>query len=230
MIPNNIREQIYNITNLKVINTNKTKYKFNSKTNTLYVPISETKFNDIFSKYYKLEKIELCIENKIENIEAMFYSCYNLKEVIFTKKLNLEKVKDMNMMFHGCMSLKEVDLSNIITSYKLRVVKYMFFGCEALKKVNFGNNFHSENIMSISSLFYNCYKLETVTWRNKQLFNSLIYMNDTFSSCRNLKQIDLRGVDFNNILELDRTFYGTSPDLKVLVNNTFREEIYSKGK
>lgn len=223
MIPNDIQEQIQKVKELKVVNTNKTKYKFDSKTNTLYIPISETNFSDIFSNYNKLEKIELCIDNKIGNIEGMFYCCHNLKEILFTKKLNLVKVKDMNTMFSGCISLKKIDLSNIITSDKLKNIKYMFFNCKSLNKINFGDNFYSENIRSISSLFYSCYNLETVTWRNKQPFSSLLYMNDTFSSCRSLKQIDLRGIDFSGTIESDNTFYNTSPELKVFVNDTFRE-------
>lgn len=224
MIPENIKLQISDVKELKVANTSRLQYTFNPKINTLYIPIYETDFSYIFSRC-KFRKIALCIDNLIEYAEGMFNFCYNLNEIIFIKKLNLEKVHNLNCLFYGCNSLENIDLSNTLTSNKLKYLIGMFHECNSLKEVNFGNNFHSENITHASGLFFHCYNLGTIHWNDYQSFYSLTYAHNLFNSCKKLKQIDLRGINFNNLEDSRHMFTNTSSDLKVLVNTTFKEKM-----
>lgn len=225
MIPKNIKEQIKKVTNLKVVNTDKIEYSFDSSTDTLYVPIAEYYFKSIFANCDSLEKIELYIDNKIETVEGMFQNCYELKEIIFTKELNLKNVESLYEMFCDCTSLEEIDLSNIITSNKLSSIVAMFYNCSALKEVNFGDNFNTENVINSVYVFGNCVSLQNLHWKYGQQFNKVKFIDGMFHCCTKLKQIDLSGINFNEIETLSGIFHGTSSNLEVLVNNTFKEEM-----
>lgn len=226
MIPEDIKEKIRKFKKLRVLNTDKTTYKFNTRNKTLYIPISETDFKDMFCECFNLREIELAIDNIIEAAAGMFCECVNLEEIIFTKKLNLIKVETLHLMFCECESLKYIDFRNIITSSNLKSTVDLFYHCYNLRKVDFGDNFHSENIEDASDMFHTCKSLEIINWKSNQPFNNLRYMQEAFNTCNKLAQLDLRGVDFSNILELDNIFNDTNPDLKVFVNDTFRENMF----
>lgn len=106
MILRSIRLKIKKVEKLKIENTNQTEYKFDSSTSTLYVPISETNFGNVFASCINLREIEFSIDNAIETALFMFYGCINLEYINFTKKLNLINASNLHMMFGGCTSLK----------------------------------------------------------------------------------------------------------------------------
>ena len=225
MITEGMRNKIKRVEELKVVNTNKTRYRFDPKTNTLYIPISETDFRGMFSYCYHLKKIDLNVNNEIEAAYSMFSGCDNLSEIIFTKKLNLQKANNLYALFYNCKVLYRLDLSNILFATNLYNIASMFSHCISLKEVNFGDNFYSENIEVINSVFNRCYNLETINWQKCQPFNNLIYMKNAFTDCYSLNSVDLRGVDFGKIEPkyLENAFYGTRAELKVFVNSTFRK-------
>lgn len=224
MIPDNIKNAIGDVEKLRVENTSETIYWFEPKTSTLYVPVTETNFNSMFS-FCKFKSVDLCIDNHVKYDSDMFSCCYNLKEIIFTKKLNLSEANSLYGLFSNCVSLEYFDFKDIILSNKLECLTYIFYDCHSLKEVNFGDNFPSENITSIDFAFYKCMSLNTIYWAGHQAFKNLNCIDSAFFNCERLKQIDLRGADFSNILELNSVFNGTNPDLKVFVNDTFREEM-----
>lgn len=221
MITDNMKNKLRGIEYLTVKNTDKTRYRFDFKTNTLYVPISENNFTGMFSNCYCAKEIELCVDNKIEEATGMFNHCFKLTKINFVKKLDLEKVENLSLVFYDCSSIEKIDLSNIITSKKLDSILSMFYNCTSLKEVNFGDNFHSENIIYASGLFYNCQNLEIIICNEHQQFKSLVYAKSMFECCKKLKKIDLRGVDFNKIADSRRMFHNTNSDLEVLVNRTY---------
>lgn len=225
MIPNDIQEQIQKVKELKVVNTNKTKYKFDSKTNTLYIPISETNFSNMFSGC-SFQSVDLDIDNHIKHASYMFSDCIYLKNIVFTKKLNLSEVNSLCGLFSHCFCLRHFDFKDFILSNKLECLTYIFYGCACLYEVNFGNNFPSENIKNMDFAFYDCMGLKKIYWGERQPFNNLECMNAAFIKCNKLKELDLRGVDFNELTESENAFLVTSDDLKVFVNNTFRENMF----
>lgn len=224
MIPRVIKEQIETVNELRVVNTDKTMYRFDSATNTLYIPISETDFSEIFS-HCSFKKLELCIDNKIEKVIGMFYKCTDLNKITFTKKLNLYNVTSLDYMFCKCTSLVYFDFKDIIISKKLKNVSDLFSNCECLREVNFRNNFHTEDIENINYIFYNCKNLKEIIWEEYYPFNNLKFMTCSFMNCKSLKRIDLRRIDFNRVTNLKGAFSNTESKLEVLVNNTFREEM-----
>ena len=205
-------------------NTSAEVYKFDFKTNTLYIPLSETHFARKFEYFNNLEEIEFSIYNKIADGCAMFYKCHNLKKVIFTKKLDLKRVRNLSYLWYECSSLVEIDLSNVVTSGELCDLECAFEKCTSLKTVYFGFNFHSENVKNINALFLGCRNLETINWKAEQPFNNLRYTAHAFNGNKKLKYLDLRGMNFSNVEIMSQMFCSTSPELKVLVNNTFDEE------
>lgn len=224
MITESMKNKIKHVRKLKVENTDRLAYQFNSETNALYVPVSETIFTEMFS-HCDIEEIELCIDNEIEKAEYMFNTCIFLRKIKFTKTLNLEKVHRLYGMFNLCCSLETIDASSLITSNKLSSISCMFSDCNSLKEVNFGTNFHSENVLYANQLFYCCYCLEDIKWLNYQPFNKLEKVEKAFYDCKKLKQIDLRGVNFSNDVSAFNTFNGANQELEVLVNSTFKESI-----
>lgn len=224
MIPRDIKEQIKKVTNLKVVNTSDNKYRFEPKTDTLYTPISETDFSNMFSGCY-FQSVDLDIENHIKHASYMFSDCIYLKNIVFTKKLNLSEVNSLCGLFSHCFLLRHFDFKDFILSNKLECLMYIFNECICLYTVNFGNNFPSENIKNMDFAFYDCIGLKKIYWGERQPFNSLKCMNFTFIKCNKLKELDLRGVDFNKLTESENAFLVTSDDLKVLVNDTFREDM-----
>lgn len=230
MFPKEIEEKIKKVKKLKVVNTNKIEYKFNTTTSTLFIPINEIHFAKKFQYFDNLEEIELHIHNEVDDAYAMFNQCINLKKIKFTAKLDLERVYDLSYFFSECSSLTEIDLSNILTSNVLNQINYMFSYCTSLKAINFGNYFHSENVENASKLFFYCRSLETVNWADYQPFNNLQHAKEMFTGNEELKKIDLRGLNFNNIVTMSQMFYDASPELEVLVNSTFKEEmLYPKN-
>lgn len=228
MIPNDIKEKIKYIEELRVENTDKTNYRFDYKTNTLYIPITETDFSYMFSDY-NFRKINFCIDNLIEKVEGMFNYCRNLDEIIFTKKLNLSNSTSLNGLFNSCMFLKYFNFKDIITSKKLEKVQHLFSECERLREVTFGDNFYTDNIRSIKCMFYRCKSLEKINSTENKSFENLKYMQGAFMFCENLSRVDLRSVNFNNIKNLHGVFIGTSPNLEILVNSTFTEDLVERA-
>lgn len=223
MIPKDIKKQINKVKNLKLVNTNKQEYRFDSKTNILYIPISETDFRGMLSFLTFLETIDFCVDNEVYLVNTLCYQCTHLKDIKFSKKLNLKKVSDLSAIFCECCSLEEIDLSNILTSNHLQNINRIFLSCITLKEINFGDNFHTANVVSANEAFSYCYNLKNIIWKDYQPFSSLHYMNSAFVNCKNLIQIDFRGLDFNKLKETKNIFYNANKDLKVIVNNTFRE-------
>lgn len=224
MIPGNIKNKIKELEKLRVENTNATIYWFEPKTNTLYIPISETDFNSMFSDC-SFQSVDLCIENRIKQAANMFSSCSNLKNIIFTKKLNLSEVNSLYGLFSNCLSLSYFDFKNVILSNKLNCFMYIFNNCVCLCEVNFGNNFPSENIKNMDFAFYKCMSLKKIYWKERQPFDNLESLKAAFIKCNRLKELDLRGVYFNKIKDSENAFFATNSNLNVLVNNTFKKEM-----
>lgn len=251
MIPKYIEKQIITEKELKVVNTDKKEYEFNDNTKTLYIPIVETDFSYMFQDFNCLKKIELCIDNEIETADYMFFRCFHLSEIKFTKKLNLKNVTNLYSLFGKCTALEEIDLSNVIVGNELDNISCMFYSCTSLKTVNFGDNFtsnyirniellfndcillkevkfgdnfYSENIVCANGAFNNCYNLEKIHWKKHQPFCSLKFADNMFKCCKKLKQVDLSGIDFNNTENVCDMFLNANPDLEVLVNKTYIEK------
>lgn len=226
MIPEKIMGQVATTRKLRLTNIyNTTEYRFDYNSNTLYIPITETNFFGMFKFLDRIEQIELSLDNYIEKADSMFYSCEALKRIIFTKPLDLRGASNLFGLFLNCKSLAYIDLSNIITSNLLNDISNMFCSCSSLKEVNFGNNFHSENIINMDNLFHNCINLEKINWTDLHQFTSVLCMANTFSNCKRLMQLDLRSFYFDHIKDTTNMFSNTNPNLEVLVNNSFSEEI-----
>lgn len=66
----------------------------------------------MFSDCLLLEKIDVSsfIFDNVTDVTSMFDSCKNLKTIIFSDKLNTEKITNMMAMFQYCTSLEDLDL------------------------------------------------------------------------------------------------------------------------
>lgn len=63
MITKNMQDKIRFLRRLRVENTDKTRYRFDSNTSTLYIPTIETNFSKMFQDCTKLETIMFSINS-----------------------------------------------------------------------------------------------------------------------------------------------------------------------
>lgn len=91
----------------------------------------------MFSNCMLLEKIDVSsfIFDNVTDVTSMFDSCKNLKTIIFSDKLNTEKITNMMAMFQYCTSLEDLDLS-MFSTVNVTDVQNMFYHCESLRTLD----------------------------------------------------------------------------------------------
>ena len=134
---------------------------------------------------------------------AMFYHCYNLKEIDLTG-LDTSSVEMMRGMFAWCWTLEKLKLSEMDTS-NATSMREMFLACKDLKSVDL-SNLNLSNIKDVRSLFYRCYNLQSVTLPENGV-ESIEKMSGMFADCFELEKINLSGLDTSNVTNMRALFY-----------------------
>ena len=146
------------------------------------------------------------ISKNVTNIGNMsFYSCTNLKEVIFGENSQLTSI-DIGA-FYDCTSLESIIIPNGV----INIGSSAFLNCTNLKEVIFEENSQLTSIGSMS--FSNCKSVENI-----KLSNSVISIGSSaFLNCTSLKNIE---VNENNqyYKSIDGNLY--SKDGKILIQYT----------
>ena len=127
------------------------------------------KLNNTDSMFMELKNlIEIDLSNfdasELVNMNRMFYSCTNLKNVIIGKNFDSSKVKKMENMFRYCKSLISLDLSNLNTM-SADSMSFMFGSCISLEYLNI-TNFDTSSVTMMNSMFGNCYSLISLNLSN----------------------------------------------------------------
>lgn len=126
------------------------------------------------------------IDDKITNMEHMFYHCSGLTSLDLFTYFNTSKVTNMTGMFNSCFNLTTLDLSGFNTS-KVINMSYMFFNCSKLTSLDL-SSFNTSNVISMEHMFFDCTGLTTLDISNFDTSN-VFDMTGMFCNCPNLTTI-----------------------------------------
>ena len=133
--------------------------------------------------------------SKVTNMCGMFNSCFNLTTTLDLSSFNTSKVTNMGWMFYNCQGLTSLDLSNFNTS-NVTSMDSMFCDCTSLTTL-YISNFDTSNVKDMSSMFNNCYNLTTI--KGIIDMKSCKWCNDMFANCSKLKGVKIKNppTEFN---------------------------------
>ena len=176
--------------------------------------------------------------SNITNMQGMFSSCSELKEIKGLNKFNTSKVTDMSAMFEESNKLISLDLTNFDTS-NVTDMENMFNCCNALEEIKGLNkfntskvtniqgmfqgcwklicldlsNFDTSNAPSLSFMFNYCVKLKEIKGLNKFKTSKVTNMKYMFQGCRVLISLDLTSFDTSNVTDM-RFMFNECHELK----------------
>jgi surface protein len=112
------------------------------------------------------------------NFRNLFYLCFDLESIKFSRTFDTSKIQCMAYMFAKCTSLKSVDVSSFDTS-SVGDFMAMFQGCTELKSLDL-SNFNVTNGFIFQSMFdemKNLQHLDISNFINPYYTNSMIINN-----------------------------------------------------
>ena len=134
-----------------------------------------------------VKTIRVVIGKKVKSFKKLFYGCYCLLEIKFTKFMRND-ITDMSSMFAECSSLINLDISKVKTDY-VTDMSYMFSGCYALTSIDV-SKFNTNNVVKMDYMFESCSALTNVDVSNFNT-NNVVDMNCMFSKCYALPISDI---------------------------------------
>ena len=168
-----------------------------------------------------LSQAIVTFDDKVTNMEHMFYHCNGLTSLDLFSYFDTSKVTNMCSMFNSCFNLTELDLSAFNTS-KVTNMSFMFFNCHGLTSLDlssfntsnvddmecmFGDctsltaldlsNFDTSKVKNMSYMFKNCYNLTTI--KGVIDMKSCKWCTDMFKNCPKLKDVKIKNppTEFN---------------------------------
>lgn len=133
--------------------------------------------------------------SKVTSMCGMFNSCFNLTTTLDLSRFNTSKVTNMGWMFYSCHGLTSLDLSSFNTS-NVDNMDSMFCDCTSLTTLDI-SNFDTSNVKDMSSMFNNCYNLTTI--KGIIDMKSCKWCNYMFANCPKLKGVKIKNppTEFN---------------------------------
>ena len=168
-----------------------------------------------------LSQAIVTFDDKVTNMEHMFYHCNGLTSLDLFSYFDTSKVTNMCSMFNSCFNLTALDLSGFNTS-KVTNMSFMFFNCHGLTSLDlssfntsnvddmecmFGDctsltaldlsNFDTSKVKNMSYMFKNCYNLTTI--KGVIDMKSCKWCTDMFKNCPKLKGVKIKNppTEFN---------------------------------
>ena len=126
------------------------------------------------------------IDDKITNMEYMFYHCSGLTSLDLFTYFNTSKVTNMGSMFNSCFNLTTLDLAGFNTS-KVTDMSFMFFNCHGLTSLDL-SSFNTSNVDDMECMFSDCTSLTTLDLSNFDT-SKVKNMSYMFKNCYNLTTI-----------------------------------------
>ena len=161
---------------------------------------------------YKLKKgnniIKMIINNKLRNLENMFYECESLANIDELKHLDTSEVTNFSNMFVGIQSLIDTKpLENWDVS-KSQNFSFMFSKCYKLLDVSSIKNWNVANCTNFSGMFNECCSLLVVEFENWNVSKSASFSN-MFRGCSSLYDLkSLENWNVSNSVDLSEMFKG----------------------
>ena len=133
--------------------------------------------------------------SKVTNMCGMFNSCFNLTTTLDLSSFNTSKVTNMGWMFYNCQGLTSLDLSSFNTS-NVDDMECMFGDCTSLTTLDL-SNFDTSKVKNMSYMFKNCYNLTTI--KGVIDMKSCKWCTDMFKNCPKLKDVKIKNppTEFN---------------------------------
>ena len=207
------------IGNVKVLSD---KFKDNFPNEIWINNINQSEINNTYYLNKSENLITLYWYDKIETLNYMFDSCYNITEIDLSN-FDTSQVTDMSFMFYGCSSLISLDLSNFNTS-QVKDMGVMFCGCSSLISLDL-SNFDTSQVNYMSSMFRECSSLISLDL-SKFVTSQVYYMYSMFNGCSSLISLDLSNFDTSQVYYMDRMFNGCSSLISLDLSNFDTSKVY----
>lgn len=139
----------------------------------------------------------------LTSLEAMFYSCSNLK-FVDVRFLDTTVATKMGSMFEKCSSLRTVDFSGVNTNV-VTDLHSLFFECKSLESVDV-SSFNVRNVTTVSSAFRLCKALKHIDlskWDTENLENMESLFRDSA-----FETINLSGLKTHKVTDMRYMFAG----------------------
>lgn len=157
---------------------------------------------------------------------AMFYHCYNLRELDLTG-LDTSGVKMMRGMFAWCWSLKKLDVSGLDTS-DATSMREMFLACNSLTSLDI-SGFDLSKMQDMRNMLYRCYNIESIILPKKES-SPVENISGMFADCNALESVDMSGIDMPNVTAMRALFYRcynlTAVDLTGIATSSVKKSDY----
>ena len=141
-----------------------------------------------------VKTIKVVIGKKVKSFKKLFYGCYCLLEIKFTKFMRNDII-DMSNMFGECSALTDLDISKIKTDNVIDM-SYMFSGCYNLTSIDV-SKFNTKRVTNMSFMFESCSSLTNLDVSNFNT-NNVVDMNCMFSKCYSLPISDINKFKVRN--------------------------------
>ena len=92
-------------------------------------------WNFLFKDKEKELNVELLINQKLKDMNGMFYECKRLQSVSNLSNIDTILVKDMSFLFYECSSLEYLSNFSEWNTSKVTNMKYIFYKCKSLKNI-----------------------------------------------------------------------------------------------
>ena len=187
-------------------------YTFDKKYNefelaTIKIQLIIEKKMDLNRMFYKCQNLFSFDEDEfpyidIENINNLFDSCKNLRQLPDISIINVSKIENFSFIFNSCesiTSLPDISIWNISSGTSL---KCMFKDCVSLLSLPDISKWNTSKVTSMEGMFSGCQSLKSLpnisVW-NTPCLNSLTEM---FSKCKSLTSFpELRTWDTSNLTD-----------------------------
>ena len=173
---------------------------------------SATNMGNLFAWGLSLETVE-GIENwdvsNVTSMSAMFYACYDLKELNVTG-WDVSKVDTFGNMFAsehqnwGDMKLEKLIGTETWNPTSATKMSSMFYGCGHLTDLDL-SGWNVPKLTHCSHMFADCYNLVNLDLSGWQT-PSLKIMDAMFNNCESMTFVDMSSFDTSNVTEFSQLF------------------------
>jgi surface protein len=166
-----------------------------------------TNLNNLFSSCTNLKEVKgLVIHPESDCVIAnMFNNCCSITS-INTNGWDVSNATNMQSMFIGCTKLEDLDVSSWNTG-KITNMYTAFQNCSSLTSLDV-SNWNTSNVTNMQSMFSGCSKLESLDVSNWDV-GKVTNMGSVFKNCEKLKTIgDVSGWDISKVDTIYEVFQG----------------------
>ncbi len=192
-------------------------YEFNNnndqeKTITVELFMNEkvTNINQLFyecDKLISLSDISYWNTSKINKMEYIFCNCSSLSSLPDISKWDTSNVSKMTGIFSGCISLTNLPNISKWNLSNTDDISYMFANCSSLLSLPDISKWDISNVTSIKGIFSGCSKLSDLPDISNWNTSNVFDMSEMFNQCSSLSILpDISKWNTSNVLDINHMF------------------------